>query len=272
MSEDSNSDTTRRRVLKTGAAGLIVGSIGGIGTVAADGHKPDFSPRIWGNGEQWGTKVTGEIRHPNPNSLDKFFVITNPETGQLPDGTLPVSESAPGEPGYNGGRWWTHVAAWTEAGISAHGPEPPLLTRYGPVSDPESILYHEDLGHIDITEGSPGGSGTPPDYFRCPLLPLKFDPSKVTAVNVYDADEPTLRIDNYNNAPVEVLVHSNGASDGDMHTVPANHASYDPPEGLYVPAECGEVITDLETRPHKGDMWYDSGFTGTATIGGLGCP
>lgn len=174
MANDTTRTTTRRRVLQTGAAGLLAASIGGIGTVAAAGHKkPDFSPQIWGNGKQWGTKVTGVIRHPNEKSLDKFFVITNPVTDMLPKGTLPVSDSAPGYPGYNGGRWWTHVAAWTEAGRAAHGPVPPLLTRYGPSDDPKSILFHKALGHIEITEGSPGGKDAPPDYFRCPLLPVK---------------------------------------------------------------------------------------------------
>lgn len=264
------STISRREAIRTGAAisGAVMFGVSTTGSAAAKG-KPDFSPRIWGDGEQWGTKVTGTIKHPNENSLDKFFIITNP-FGELPDGTLPVSDAAPGNPDYNGGRWWTHVAEWTEAGFIAHGSPPPLLTRYGPADDPESIQFHENLGHIEITEGSPRGG--PPDYFRCPLLPLKFDPSMVTAVNVADASEPTLRLDNYNQIPVEVKIHSTGASDGDMYMVPANHASYDPPEGKYVPAECGETITGLETRPHNGDTWYDSGFTGTTVIGGAGCP
>ncbi len=171
---ESQSTVSRRRVLRTGAGvtGALFLGVAASGSAAASG-RPDFSPRIWGDGEQWGTKVTGVISNPNENSLDKFFVITNPVDGQLPEGTLPVSEAAPGNSDYNGGRWWTHVAAWTEEGIAFHGSPPPLLTRYGPASDPESILFHANLGHIEITEGSPGGSGAPPDYFRCPMLPVK---------------------------------------------------------------------------------------------------
>lgn len=169
------SDASRREVLRTGAviSGTVLLGISGTGAATAAKGKPDFSPRIWGDGEQWGTKVTGEIKHPIDNSLDKFFVISNPIDGNLPAGTLPVSEAAPGNSDYNGGRWWTHVAAWTQAGIDAHGSPPPLLTRYGPADDPDSILFHENLGHIEITEGSPGGPGAPPDYFRCPMLPVK---------------------------------------------------------------------------------------------------
>lgn len=166
-------NVTRRQLLRAGAAlssATLLG-VAATGSAAAAKGKPDFSPRIWGDGEQWGTKVTGEIKHPNENSLDKFYVITNPVTGDLPEGTLPVSEAAPGNPDYNGGRWWTHTVAWTQAGIDFHGSTPPLLTRYGPDDDPASIQFHADLGHLEISEGSPAGG--PPAYFRCPLLPVK---------------------------------------------------------------------------------------------------
>lgn len=153
-------------------SGATLLGVTATGSAAGKG-KPDFSPRIWGDGEQWGTKVTGIIKNPNENSLDKFFVITNPITEELPDETLPVSEAAPGNPDYNGGRWSTHTVEWTEAGINAHGSPPPLLTRYGPADDPESIQFHYNLDHLSITEGSP--SDGPPDYFRCPLLPVKED-------------------------------------------------------------------------------------------------
>ena len=171
--DDLPDSVSRRRVLRGTGALAGTGLLGLSAAGSAAGQSPDFSPRLWGDGEQWGTKVTGTISNPNSHSLDKLFVIANPVTGMLPDGTLPVSDSAPGNPDYNGGRWHTHVAAWTDAGIDAHGETPPLLTRYGPADDPESILFHHDLGHIEITAGSPGGEGAPPDYFRCPLLPVK---------------------------------------------------------------------------------------------------
>lgn len=107
----------------------------------------------------------------------------------------------------------------------------------------------------------------------------KFDPSLVNVVNVADADEPTLRLDNQNGVSVEVKIHSTGDSDGDVYTVGANQSGYkgkpdDKPnvDGKYVDAECGEVITDVETKRPSGDTWLDSGFTGTATVGGDGCP
>ncbi|MFB6172488.1 MAG: hypothetical protein ABEJ23_08125 [Haloarculaceae archaeon] len=167
MYPNARQTMTRRQALRAGAALSGAALLGGV---AAGSAAPDFSPRVWGDGEQWGTKVTGTISNPNEQSLDKLFVVTNPVTGALPSGTLPVSEAAPGNPAYNGGRWWTHVAAWTEAGIGAHGSPPPLLTRYGPADDPESILFHEALDHVTVSEGPPAGG--PPAYFRCPLLPV----------------------------------------------------------------------------------------------------
>ena len=97
---------TRRRLLRTGAtlSGAALLGIGATTGAAGAPGKPEFSPRVWRDGDQWGTKVTGLIKHPNEESLDKFFVITNPVTGELPEGTLPVSDVAPGNPAYNGGR------------------------------------------------------------------------------------------------------------------------------------------------------------------------
>jgi len=177
---------SRRTVLGYGAVLAGAGMLGlaSSGSAAADPGKPDFSPRVWGDGEEWGTKVTGTFEEPEKkHNLDKLFVLTTdhqhpPDHGDhkghhphpLPDGQLPVSEAAPGNPAYNGGRWWTHTARWTHRGIHDHGGSVPLLTRYGPADDPSSIRFHEDLGHIEITPGSPDDK---PDFFRCPLLPVK---------------------------------------------------------------------------------------------------
>ena len=169
-------DTSRRQVIRTGAviSGLGVIGLGSSGTALANPGKPDFSPNIWGDGEKWGTKGAAALPPPtdkNEHSFDKLFVVTNPVTDELDPETLPVSEAAPGNPSFNGGRWFTHVAAWNEAGITAHGSPPPLLTSYE--GGANALKTHYDLGHIDITAGSPGGPGAPPDYFECPLLPVK---------------------------------------------------------------------------------------------------
>ncbi len=131
---------------------------------AADPGKPNFGPAIYADGETWGTKGAAALPAPNDNnvqSFDKLYVIVNGAPGQLP-----VGEAAPGNPAFNGGRWFTHTVAWTAEGLAAHDPLPVLMSE-------DDIELHAGLGHLTITAGSPGGPGAPPDYFECPLLPVK---------------------------------------------------------------------------------------------------
>ncbi|MGD8624565.1 MAG: hypothetical protein PVF47_06225 [Anaerolineae bacterium] len=129
--------------------------------------KPDFGEHIYADGEAWGTKVTAVFGTPPGNSganaFDAFYVVTNSNN---PGMQLPVGEAAPGNPDYNGGRWATKTVMWTAAGFAAHGTVPILKSQ-------ADIDLHAGLGHLMITDGSPGGPGAPPDYFECPLLPVK---------------------------------------------------------------------------------------------------
>ena len=133
-------------------------------TSSANPGKPSFEAELYADGEVWGTKGTANLPAPNVHNLqsfDKLFVITNSNN---PGDQLPVGEAAPGNPDYNGGRWFTHTVEWTAEGFMAHGIVP-VLTSY------DEIIEHEYLGHLVITPGSfPNG---PPVYFQCPLLPVK---------------------------------------------------------------------------------------------------
>jgi hypothetical protein len=125
---------------------------------------PSFNAAIWGDGELWSTKGLSTLPAPNAHnvqSFDKLYVIINSNN---PLGQLPVAEAAPGNPAYNGGRWFTHTVEWTQAGFDAHGTVP-VLTSY------DDIMVHYNLGHLDITPGS--FIGGPMPYFECPLLPVK---------------------------------------------------------------------------------------------------
>ena len=130
----------------------------------ADPGQPNFTPRVWADSELFGTKGTTTLPAPEPYNLqsyDKLFVVTNSNN---PQGQLPVAEAAPGNPQYNGGRWFTHTVEWTAAGFQTHGIVP-VLTSY------EDVQLHAALGHLVVTPGShPMG---PPVYFQCPLLPVK---------------------------------------------------------------------------------------------------
>jgi hypothetical protein len=130
--------------------------------------KPDFNPHIYVDGEAWGTKVTAVLPPPKGNNAHSFqplYVFSN-----APNDQLLVATAAPGDMDYRGGRWVTFTVTWTAEGMAAHDPLP-LLTRYGPASDPDSILFHENLGHLEVTKGS--FQDGPPEYFSCPLLPVK---------------------------------------------------------------------------------------------------
>jgi hypothetical protein len=123
---------------------------------AADG--PNFSPAIYADGQAWGTKGLGNLPQPNPNQLvsfDKLYVIDNSNN---PEGQLPVSEAGPGNPAYNGGRWWVQAVSWTPAGFTAHGTVP-VLKSY------DDVMLHYNLGHLTITPTRM--------FFECPLLPVK---------------------------------------------------------------------------------------------------
>lgn len=128
--------------------------------------KPNFMPSLWGDNELWGTKGTTALPAPNDHNLqsfDKLFVITNSNN---PYGQLPVAEAAPGNPNYNGGRWFTHTVEWTQAGFDYHGTVPVLMSY-------SDVMIHDALGHLVITAGPPDVANPPPDYFQCPMLPVK---------------------------------------------------------------------------------------------------
>lgn len=133
------------------------------GNAFAGPGKPNFSPSVYADGVAWGTKGTTPLPAPNNSNLDSFdilYVFPNGAVGQLP-----VSDAGPGNPFYNGGRWFTHTALWNEEGINAHDPLP-VLKSYG------DVMVYYDLGHLDIYPGSPPDG--PPEYFQCPLLPVKM--------------------------------------------------------------------------------------------------
>jgi len=132
--------------------------LAGSGGAQSDPGKPNFMPALWGDGQLWGTKGTTDLPMPNPHNLRSFdnlyiFIGDDVATGQLP-----VSEAAPGNPAYSGGRWYTHTAQWNIT-------NPPLVTSA------EEIAYYIDTGDLTVMPGSPGG---PPMFFQCPLLPVLY--------------------------------------------------------------------------------------------------
>lgn len=131
------------------------------GVTQAYAEAPFFGPAIYGDGEVWGTKGLGELPAPNGRnnqSFDKLFIFVNGAAGQLA-----VSEAAPRNPAYNGGRWSAQTVVWTQAGMDAHNGMVPVLMSY------VEIQTHYNIGHLTIVSGNPSGG---PVYFECPLLPV----------------------------------------------------------------------------------------------------
>lgn len=145
-----------RRLAATALAAALVLTI--AAPALADPGKPTFGHALFADGQTWGTKGTTALPEPKNNvqSYDKLFVFGNGAAGQLP-----VAEAAPGNPAYNGGRWYIHTVEWTEVGIAAHAALP-VLTSYA------EVMVHYQLGHLNITPGS-----GPDAFFQCPLLPVK---------------------------------------------------------------------------------------------------
>lgn len=122
--------------------------------------KPNFGPALYADGELWGTKGTTALPAPNEHnmqSFDKLFVIANSND----QGQVPVAEAAPGNPHYNGGRWYAHTVMWTPEAFHDLGMVP-LLMSY------DDIMYYQDMNYLVVIPGTGPGA-----FFQCPLLPVK---------------------------------------------------------------------------------------------------
>lgn len=112
---------------------------------------PNFGPAIYADGQAWGTKGLSDLPAPNDSnvqSFDKLVSFTNGVEGQLA-----VAEAGPGNPAFNGGRWFTQSATWID------GSQPVLITSYS------QLLAYVDAGQIEVVSTG--------RYFLCPLLPVK---------------------------------------------------------------------------------------------------
>jgi hypothetical protein len=168
---------TRRRVLRTGAAGLAATvGLGTLGTAAANPGKGDEKGngksfgRVYANDVLWRTNVV-KVLDERPDPEDEIYflhdgekpIVANEATSDKQESPF-VSESAPGDRDWNGGKW-THFSAEV-TDVDAFNDDAPLdntdeFVKMGP-DGPES-----PKDYIEITLGRPGFG--PPDFFICPL-------------------------------------------------------------------------------------------------------
>ena len=114
---------------------------------------------IWANGNLYGTVLTDTGFHAPPaKSTDTLY---NFGMSGL-SGQRAVSESAPGDTDFNGGRWSVKAVAFTAQGMAVHDPDGDGVVNFE-LKSQEDVLKHEALGHITIMDTA--------IYFECPLIP-----------------------------------------------------------------------------------------------------
>ena len=128
---------------------VVLSLIVAVPAFAAPGA-PNFSAGVYADGEAYGTKGTTNLPAPNGKNNQSFdFLFRFGEDAAK--GQLAVAEAAPGNPMYNGGRWWAVDVTWKV--------EPTVLKSY------DEVMAAFDAGHIELAYST--------DYFQCPLLPVK---------------------------------------------------------------------------------------------------
>lgn len=136
----------------------IVGSAAGV---ASAGGAVRVSGAIWAHGDLYDTVITSTtFIAPPDRSTD---ILYNFGMSGLA-GQRSVSESAPGDPDFNGGRWDVQMVVFTPEGVDAHDPDGDGIVNFE-LTDAEEVLDHEELGHIVINDAN--------IYFECPMLPRR---------------------------------------------------------------------------------------------------
>lgn len=116
---------------------------------------------IWAHDVLYDTVVTqNSFTTPPSHSVDKIYSFGMSGL----QGQRSVSEAAPGDTDYNGGRWWVQMVIFTEEGLEVHDPDGDGFVNFE-LSNAEDVLIHADLGHFEIHETS--------IYFSCPLNPTR---------------------------------------------------------------------------------------------------
>ena len=119
------------------------------------------SGAIWANNNLYDTILTDTAFHlPPVHSTDVLYNFMIRGLG----GQRAISESAPGDRNYNGGRWSVKLAVFTETGKAVHDPDGDGIVNFE-LTNADDVHKHYALGHVEIIDTA--------IYFECPLLPRK---------------------------------------------------------------------------------------------------
>jgi hypothetical protein len=141
---------TMRRIA---VVGLVVAMLFALAVPAfALPGKFSFQPGIYADGQAYSSRKVADIPAPNGHNLQSFDMLVKITNGV--EGQLAVAEAAPGNPAYNGGRWYEVPATWNA------GAEKTLITSYA------QLMEEVAAGHLTIDDSNPG-------FLVCPLVPVK---------------------------------------------------------------------------------------------------
>ena len=139
------------------AAVVVILAVGSL--ASAQGAIVVTEDAIWAHGELYGTVVTPTaFKNAPQHSTD---VIYSFDMNEL-EGQRSVSEAAPGDRDYNGGRWHVKFAFFTASGETIHDADDDGMVDFE-LTSAEEVLAHRDLGHLVIVDTD--------IRFVCPLLP-----------------------------------------------------------------------------------------------------
>lgn len=143
----------RTRPLTILALILLVAST----TAALAGPSTRVANAIWAHGRIYDTvAIANAFRQPPSHSVDLLYNFSM--SGLM--GQRSVSESAPGDTDYNGGRWWVQMVVFTDAGLAEFDANHDGYVDYE-LTSAEDVLEQEALGNVEIHETAA--------YFSCPL-------------------------------------------------------------------------------------------------------
>jgi len=116
---------------------------------------------IWAHDVIYDVLATqNSFTDPPSHTVDKLYNFSM--SGLM--GQRSVSESAPGDTDYNGGRWWIQMVVFTPAGLAMYDPDGDGTANVE-LTNAEQVLHEAQMGRLEIHATSA--------YFSCPLLPTR---------------------------------------------------------------------------------------------------
>ena len=143
---------------KTATALALSALLGAVSSTASADKAAKVENAIWANDTIYGTVLTDtSFKNPPAQSTD---VLYNFGMSGL-SGQRAVSNAAPGDTDYNGGRWSVKIVTFTTLGKSVHDPDGDGMVNFE-LTNAGAVAHHESLGHITIMDTDIS--------FECPLI------------------------------------------------------------------------------------------------------